>query len=364
MADRNRPKKVALFLPDLGGGGAERVVVAEAHELVRRGHHVDIVLGLVGGELLPLLPREARVLEMGASRLAGALIPLVRYLRRESPDALHATMWPSTVIAVAAHRLAGSKARLIVSDQAALSRQFTSSVQRATLAATTRLFYPVADHRICCSAAAADDVSRLSGVPREKFEVIYNPISPPSALKASDSARALFGGASKRLINVGNLKDQKNQQLLLRAFALSKHDDARLMIVGEGELRQPLQALAGELGIAERVAFPGFFLDPWPLYAAANLFVLSSDYEGFANVLAEALYAGLRVVSTDCVAGPREILDNGRFGTLVPVGDAEALARAIDSSFDIPLDPERARSRAMELSGPAQVARYAELLLG
>ena len=109
---------------------------------------------------------------------------------------------------------------------------------------------------------------------------------------------------------------------------------------------------------------PGFFLDPWPFYAAADLFVLSSDYEGFANVVAEALYAGLRVVSTDCVAGPREILDRGRYGTLVPVRDVDALARAIDSAFDQRADPERARQRALAISGPAQVQRYADLLTG
>ena len=364
MADPAPPKRIAFFLPDLGGGGAERVVVAEAHEIVRRGHQVDIVLAFGGGELLPLLPGKVRVIELGATRMAGALLPLARYLRRVAPDALHATMWPSTALAIAAHRLVGSKARLMVSDQAALSRQFTGPVRRASLVATTRLLYPMADFRICCSAAAADDVSRLSGVPREKFEVIYNPISPPLMLEANDQARSLFAGANKRLINVGNLKGQKNQALLLRAFALCAHDDARLVIVGEGGLRQPLQALAAKLGIADRVEFPGFFLDPWPFYAAANLFVLSSDYEGYANVLAEALYAGLRVVSTDCVAGPREILDGGRYGALVPVGDVEALSRAIDAAFQIPPEPVQARQRALELSGPSQAGRYADLLIG
>ena len=364
MPEEHKPRKIALFVPSMAGGGAERVVLAEAREFVRRGHQVDLILSLGGGELLPLLPAGVRVIEFAASRMAGGLGPLVRYLRSEQPHALHATMWPSTVIAVAAHRLARSKACLMVSDQVALSRQFTTIGKRAAVVATTRILYPLADHRVCCSSAAADDVARLSGVPRAKFEVIHNPIEPPAILEPSDQARAVFGDAGRRLINVGNLKQQKNQALLLRAFARSDHRDARLVIVGEGQLRASLQALAVELGIADRVSFPGFMLDPWPYYAASNLFVLSSDYEGFANVVAEALYAGLRVVSTDCVAGPREILGDGRFGVLVPVGDVDGLARAIDSTFDQPADPERARHRALAISGPAQVQRYADLLTG
>ena len=362
MPEDNAPRKIALFVPSMDGGGAERVVLAEARELVRLGHRVDLILSLGGGELLPLLPSEVRVIQFGASRMIGGFLPLVRYLRSERPDALHATMWPSTVIAVAAHKLARSKARLVVSDQVALSRQFVDRRKRAAVMATTRLAYPVADMRICCSSAAADDVARLSGMPRDKFEVIYNPIAPPARVEASEEALRLFETAGRRLINVGNLKHQKNQHLLLRAFAKSDYRDARLVILGEGELRQSLEALAKELGIADRVAFPGFFLDPWPFYAAANMFVLSSDYEGFANVVAEALYAGLRVVSTDCVAGPREILDGGRYGQLVPVGDADALARAVDAAFEQPGHPEQSRARALEISGPAQVARYVELL--
>ncbi|MES2001550.1 MAG: glycosyltransferase [Pseudomonadota bacterium] len=358
-----RAKTIALFVPDLGGGGAERVVLAEARDLIRQGHKVDLLLAFAGGELLALLPPQVRVIEFKARRLSAALRPLREYLRRENPDALHATMWPSTVIAIAAHRLARSGARLMVSDQVALSQQVTTFRQRAALRLSTALLYPLADIRVQCSAVAADDLAQLSGIARNRIEVITNPVEPPESLKSNARIEALWQvPKGERIINVGRLKDQKNQANLLRAFARLKRPKARLMILGEGELRAALEELAGELGIAERTIFAGFDIDQWPYLAAADLFVLSSDYEGFPLVLAEAMAAGLKVVSTDCPSGPVELLDGGRFGRLVPCRDPQALADAIDAALDEVGDPERMKARARALAGPAQIERYTALL--
>ena len=361
MADK-AVRKVAIFLPNLGGGGAERVALASAEDLARRGHQVELVLVAATGDLIPLVPEGVRVVDLKAHRIVAALSPLARYLREEQPDALHAVMWPVTIIAIMAHRLARSSARLVVSDQVALSRQVTGGLQRRLLEWTTRLLYPLADVRIACSKVAADDLARLSGVPRDRIEVIYNPISPPARIASNARVEALWHGKGPRLITVGNLKDQKNHALLLRAFARLGDGTARLMILGQGPLRPNLEALAAELGIGERVLFAGFTVDPWPYLASADLFVLSSDYEGFPLVLAEAMHAGLKVVSTDCISGPAELLDGGRFGRLVPCGDADALAKAIEQALAEPADPERMRARAVDMAGPAMVARYAELL--
>jgi glycosyltransferase involved in cell wall biosynthesis len=134
------------------------------------------------------------------------------------------------------------------------------------------------------------------------------------------------------------------------------------MIVGHGALRASLEQRAVELGIADRVVFPGFTLNLWPFLASAELFVLSSDYEGLPLVLAEAMHAGLKVVSTDCMSGPAEMLDGGRFGRLTPCGDAKALAVAIEAALIEPPQLERQRARAAEISGAAALDRYAELL--
>lgn len=363
MGEQVGSKRVALFLPDMSGGGAERVVLAEARELVRRGFEVDLVLALGGGALIDLLPPGVRLIEFKARRLAASLLPLIRYLRREKPKALHATMWPSTVIAIAAHRLAGSKARLIVSDQVTLSQQITGGRQLAWLKRTTRLLYPLADVRVQCSAVAADDLAQLADLRRDSIEVITNPVEPPATIATRPDIEKLWAmPRGERILTVGTLKKQKNHENLLRAFARLDRPQAKLMILGEGPFRPRLQQLAVELGISDHLLMPGFALDQWPFLASADLFVLSSDYEGFPLVLAEAMATGLRVVSTDCPSGPAELLENGKFGRLVPCRDHEALGRAIDQALDDAPQPDRQKAQAMKMAGPAQIARYVELL--
>lgn len=349
----------------MSGGGAERVALASIHDLLERGHEVDLVLVRAEGELLPLLPPQVTVVDLKSSRIFASLRPLVRYLRERKPDSIHALMWPVTIIAILAHRLARSRARLMVSDHVAHSQMIQAPRERAVFRWTTRRFYPVADFRIVVSADAADDLAALSGIPRDRFEVIYNPILTPATIATNPEVEQLWGDADQRIITVGSMKEQKNQALLLRAFAqLRGHPKAKLMILGEGQLRPMLEGLAKELGVADRVRMPGFAIDPWPYLASADLFVLSSDYEGFPLVLAEAMHAGLRVVSTDCVSGPREMLDGGRYGQLVPCGDATALAVAIEQALVTPAKPEHMRERADAMTGASKFARYAELLTG
>lgn len=359
----NCPRKIAIFLPNLGGGGAERVALSSAADLAAHGHRVDMLLVEAQGDLLPLVPDGVRIVDFKAHRLIASLPALVRYLREERPDTLHAVMWPLTIVAAVAHRLARSNAKLVVSDQNALSQSVPGGLQRRLLKYTVRLFYPLADARVMCSAVAADDLASLSGIPRDSIEVILNPISPPERIASTPEIEALWGETEgARLITVGSLKDQKNHALLLSAFAKVSDRKSKLMILGEGDLRPRLARQAAKLGIAKRVIMPGFAIDPWPYLASADMFVLSSDYEGFPLALAEGMYAGLRIVSTDCVSGPAEMLDRGRFGRLVPCGDADALARAIDEALDEPPRAEELRARADAVAGSAMVRRYTELL--
>jgi glycosyltransferase involved in cell wall biosynthesis len=355
-------KKVAILLPNLGGGGAERVALASAKDLAGLGHKVHLVLVEATGELIPLVPEGVRVIDLKAPRIIAALPALAQYLRGERPDTLHAVMWPVTIIGIIAHKLARSAARLVVSDQVALSQQVTGGLQRRLLEWTMRFFYPLADVRITCSATAADDLAKLSGIGRDRIEVIYNPISPPRRIATNARVKALWNGKGPRIITVGSLKEQKNHALLLTALARVKDRSAKLMILGEGPLRGDLDRLAVQLGVGDRVILPGFTVDPWPYLASADLFVLSSDYEGFPLVLAEAMHAGLKVVSTDCVSGPAEMLDGGRYGRLVRCGDADELAAAIDAALMEPADRKKMRDRAIAMAGPAMTSRYSELL--
>lgn len=344
----------------MGGGGAERVALEIIRELLGAGYQVDLVLVRATGELLPLVPAEVRVIDLDASRVLTALRPLTRYFRRERPDAMQVSLWPLTIVAILAHRLARSKARLMTSDHIAFGQ--ASSWDTLPIRLTAGALYRLADVRVSVSEGAARDLADLTGMRRACFEVIYNPISPPAEIRSMEAIEGLWGSAKIRIITVGSLKPQKNQALLLGAFARLGHESAKLMILGEGPLRADLEALAEQLGITDQVIMPGFVLDPWPYYASASLFVLSSDYEGFANVILEALAAGLPVVSTDCQSGPAEILDHGRLGTLVPVGDEAALAKAVARALDEGHDPEAGKSRAATFS-QGSARRYRQLLV-
>lgn len=362
-----RPKeRLAFLLPNFRGGGAERVALTLIREFVGRGYEVDLVLVRAEGALIKLVPPEATLVVLGASRFLAAIIPLARYLRERRPHAVQVRMWPLTVIAVLARALARSKARLVLSDHAPLSRHYSRSPRTLRLLKwSVRAFYPRAEARILVSAGAAEDLSRLTGLPRDAFTVVYNPLARVERPAPSADVEALWKGSDGRIISVGSLTAIKNHALLLDAFVrLRRLRRARLLIVGAGEELSALRAQAAREGVADDVVFAGFQPDPSALIASADLFVLSSEFEGFGNVLVEAMWLGVKVVSTDCPTGPREILAGGEFGRLVPCGDAQALAEAMDAALREPKMPDRLKRRAEALSGPATMERYLELMLG
>lgn len=359
--------KLSLVLPDLTGGGAERVMLTLAGEFAARGIAVDIVLMRREGELLDQAPQTVRIVDLKAPR--GRQVPLAfaRYLRAEKPDAVIANMWPLTTACIAARSIARSKARVVVCEHNMLSRAYVSNgpVHAVFMRRSIAALHPLADARVAVSSGVADDLAALSGIPRARFEVIHNPIAvrPPVAGAEAVVDAAWQGWRGKRILSVGTLKQQKNQALLIRAFArLVETVDARFMILGEGTLRGELEALTRRLGVADRVLMPGFHPDPAPFYRSADLFVLSSDYEGFGNVIVEALACGIPVVSTDCPSGPAEILDNGRYGRLVPVGDVDALAAAMHAALAADHDREALKRRAAEFFPEKAAQKYLRLL--
>jgi glycosyltransferase involved in cell wall biosynthesis len=228
-----------------------------------------------------------------------------------------------------------------------------------------RTFYPWAAEIVAVSEGAATDLARTTGLPRERVRVVYNPVITSALL--SRAARAsehpwLAPGQPPVVLGVGRLTSQKNFALLLHAFAtVRRARETRLLILGEGEQRSELEALAVRLGIADDVALPGFRDDAAACMAGAAVFVLSSAWEGLPTVLIEALAVGTRVVSTDCPSGPREILQDGRLGALVPVGDADALARALLRTLEQPRTPVPAEALAPFMSSAA-VDRYLSLI--
>jgi len=362
----NPPKTIAIVLPNLHAGGAERVAIALMHGFRAAGHRVEFVLMQAEGALLEEVPADVRVIDLKATRVRSAIRPLIRYFRNTPPRAAQVSMWPLTVGALIAAKVTRASTRVVVSDHTTVSKHLAAQpVTRRLLGWSVRLFYPWAAARVSVANGVADDFARLSGLPRESFTVIYNPVDgPPDRADPSSHIDDLWGDADDRIITVGSLKAEKNHRLLLRSFArLRPQGAAKLMIVGSGSLDGELKRLAASLGIADDVIFTGFVAQPWAHYLSADLFVLSSDHEGYPLVLIEAMRCGLRVVSTDCDNGPREILDGGKYGTLVPVGDEAALAAAMAQALDEPHSAEGVTRRADDLSGAEPMNQYLEMML-
>jgi glycosyltransferase involved in cell wall biosynthesis len=357
---------VAILLPDLRGGGAERVMVDLAREFARLGHTVEFVLMKATGDFLPETQHEFTLVDLATPRARNVAPALARYLRQRRPDALIAAMWPLTVIAPFAARMAGFRGHVLVSEHAMLSQQYAprGRLHRLALRASTFAGYRLASARVGVSHGTCADMAALSGMAPDRFVPIHNPVRP--AIRPSpdslDAANVLWATDGPRILTVGNLTPVKNHNLLLRGFAAMDRPDARLMLLGQGGNEAALRALASDLGVADRVIFPGFHADPSPFYATADLFVLSSDHEGFGNVIVEALSFGLPVVSTDCPSGPAEILEGGRFGRLVPVGDAPALARAMEDALAAPVDREALIRRAADFAPEIAARKYLDLL--
>ncbi|NAW11580.1 glycosyltransferase [Halomonas sp. D1-1] len=352
---------IAIVLPDLRGGGAERVNIDLAHEFARDGYNVEFVLMQANGELLQEAKRSFPVVDLDCHRSRVLPLALARYLRQRSPDALIAAMWPLTVIAPVAARLSRHRCRVLVSEHGMLSGEYGDwgRLHRTFLRASTAVGYRLAQQRIGVSSGLVRDMASLAGMSTADFQVIHNPVPPrpEPSVEAIEAAEALWSTpAGGRILTVGTMKAVKNHPLLLRAFAKLERQDARLMFVGDGQGRAALLSLARELGIENRVILAGFHSDPTPFYQTADLFALSSNYEGFGNVIVEAMACGTPVVSTDCPSGPAEILDQGRYGRLVPVGDVNAMTTAFSAALDEPTDTERLRARAADFH-PTRAAK-------
>jgi glycosyltransferase involved in cell wall biosynthesis len=359
--------KISMLLPNLVGGGVERIRIVLAHEFARAGHEVEFVLMQARGQLLEEAQACFPVVDLAIPRARNLPLALTRYLRRRRPDALLAAMWPLTVIAPLAQRLSGHRCTVLVSEHGMLSGQYRDwgRAHRVALRSSMAAGYRLAAHRVGVSSGVVKDIAALSGMRADAFDVIHNPVPPRPAPRAPavQAADALWSGpAGARIVTVGTLKAVKNHPLLLRAFAQLDRPDARLMFVGDGAGRDALRSLASDLGVADRVILAGFHPDPTPFYKTADLFVLSSDYEGFGNVIVEALACGTPVVSTDCPSGPGEILDRGRYGKLVPPGDAEALAGAIEVALSETHDRDSLTRRAGDFAPQVAAAAYLRLL--
>jgi glycosyltransferase involved in cell wall biosynthesis len=359
--------KIAIFLPSMRGGGAERQMRNLAEGFAARNVAVDLVLANAEGPYLKTISDSVNIVDLGASRVVYSLPGLVSYLRREQPEAMLAAMSHTNIIAIIACRLARCSTRLVVSERntPSLKKLNAATKRDRFLPRLMCLFYPWADAIVAVSGGVKSDLESHVGIKSPAIQVIYNPVVSPALYKKAQQnvAHPWFEDHRKVVLAVGRLNKQKDYPTLIQAFAkvYKKAADIRLIILGDGEERQHLQNLIDDTGLSDVVELPGFAENPYACMKRAAVFVLSSKWEGLPGVLIEALALGTPVVATDCPSGPGEILQSGKYGKLVNVGDVDGIAEGIISQLENPDFYEK-----MDLA-PFQseyaISRYLDILI-
>ena len=368
---------ISLFIPNLDGGGAERVMLHLAEGFAKRGFDVDLVVAQAEGAYLSKIPDTIRLVNLDAKSpvILFKTLALKQYLKQEQPAFLISTL-DIFSSATWAKRLAGVKTQVVMCVQTNLSQQFQDRhamlMQKIKWAVVQR-FYPWADAIVTASEGVARDIEQHAKISMQQMTVIHNPVVTSDFSEKAQEAIAHPWFADDQppvLLGVGRIVKQKSFATLIQAFARVRQCcPARLMILGDVDPREPgvkpeLEGLIKKFGLQDDVLFLGFVENPYAYMARANVFVLSSIYEGFGNVVAEAIAAGTPVVSTDCESGPAEILNKGQYGELVPVGDHEAMANAIVATLNQPMDTQVLKVRSQAFTIDCIVHQYLDVLNG
>lgn len=360
---------IACFVRALGGGGAQRAMVRLASGLAELGHPVTLLTLDPEGQFRRELSPAVTLAPLPARRLLTALPALVHHLARQRPAVLFTTEPACNIALIAARALARSRSRLVIRESLFPSLAARHSPHRATRLAyrLARLAYPHADAIVALTPAMASDLANVASLdPARISHIPLNPVVTPALLAAGRRApdHPWFTEPLPIILGVGRLDAQKDFATLLAAFALVRaRRPCRLLLYGDGPLRHALEQQRARSRFADDIALPGFHPAPFAAMARCAAFVLSSRYEGLPNALIEALACGAPVIACDCPSGPREVLGDGRYGRLVPVGDAPAMAAAIRLTLDHPIDRDMSRARGREFTIAASAALYAQVLL-
>ena len=328
---------IAVFVPSLEGGGAERVMVSLANLVAERHHAVTLITAkTIDGAYTSLVSKSVRIHALRTGTMWRTVRPLAQYLTQEQPDALIATLAEANMVALLARRLARVPSRTVIREANTPTLAFLRSpkIKKRITGKLIPKIYPFADAIVAVSTGVLDDLRRLLPSAQDKISLIYNPVLTPdlSTLAQEPLSHPWFQPKERAIVlAAGRLTHEKDHSTLVQAFARVRQKiPARLVILGEGAERANLLKQAHTLGVAEDFDLPGFDPNPFKYMARSDVFVLSSRYEGLPNVLIQAMACGCPVVSTNCPSGPEDILDGGKYGELVPVGDVEAIASAIE----------------------------------
>lgn len=359
--------KITFFTRHLKIGGLERVIVNLANRLSSLSHDVDIVTAIEEGSLVKDVSNDVRVVNLQSGRVIHSIIPFISYLYQNRPEVVYSGNDSINHLLAICNFLGLIPARLVVSLHIQLSR--LSRVDGVWYSNAIPWFakwtYRCADHVVAVSKDAANDLQSITGNLGDRISVIYNPVVDDTLREKAkeDVVHPWIEDPSTPVIlGIGRATPQKNFPLLVRAFEqVLKQTNAKLMILGGGPELSTVREEVGKRGLEDHVELLGYVSNPYAYLARASLYVLSSNFEGLPTTIIEALACGCPVVSTDCPSGPREILEDGRWGTLVPVGDAEALANAMVDTLANPPDSSQLKQRAETFSVDTAVEKYREV---
>jgi glycosyltransferase involved in cell wall biosynthesis len=364
MEKSQNMSRIAMLLPDLEAGGAQRVMLLLARKFVERGHHVDLILLSSSGPLHSHIPGGVKVVELAARSFClgqigfflSSICCLARWMRRKTPDVLLSTITGANLVALLARRCAAVPARIVIREATRLK-----NVNSALRLQAINWLYPQADTVIALSSVMATDLIEKVGVPSSSIRCIANPVDTVFINKQGREPVShcwLDSEQIKVIVSVGRLVLPKDYETLLRSFALLPRKlSARLIILGEGAEHVTLERLALHLGIADVIQFVGYDANPWRWMARADLFVLSSRWEGHPNALLEALALDLPIVATEYDDSVNVL--SARYGfTVVPAGNSTLLAQAIEDQLGSGL------SRSYEFANEVQdvVCAYLSVL--
>ena len=397
-----RAEKIAVLLPSLEGGGAERSMLNLATGFLAEGREVDIVLCQAKGAFLDEIPAGATMIELEATgglrarwiiarsnlqdffvRLRPVLLAkktapevarirsLQRYIVASQPDVILSALPYANLSAIWAKELSGSRVPVIVSERIALSSYCAAPSNSRKwrwryLPELVRRTYPKANRVVAVSDHVADELITTIGLHQDSVITVHNPVVDDNLRTRAQQPLEHPWFAQDEppvILAAGRFTEQKDFATLIRAFAAVRADrEARLVILGEGRLRDDLEQLVCTLGIQADVYMPGFVENPFQYMARASVLVLSSAYEGLPGVLIQALACGCAVVSTDCPGGSSEILEDGNYGALVSIGNADEMAKAVLAELDDPTPREILLRRAEDFSVERAVNNYLALL--
>jgi len=362
-------KKIAFFIPSLNFGGIEANTIRLATAFSKVGYDVDLIVGRAEGDYVDRVPSEINIVDFNRNKVYLTIPQLIRYMKISSPNVIiSGGEAPNITLIIAKILTLGTKTKIIVSIRTHLSTELKNSknINKKIMKYLGKILYHFADKVVAVSKGVAEDASKIFGLKKESIEVIYNPIVDESInlnMNKPVPHPWLTDEKVPVLLGVGRLVPQKNFSLLIKAFSIVRESESvKLIIIGEGPLRKDLEQEIIDLGLRGSIDLVGYQSNPYIYMKWSDVFILSSDWEGFGNVIVEAMACGLKIVSTDCNSGPSEILDNGKYGALVDTNNPKFLADAIITELKSKVDPQVNILRSKSFSVGNAMRQYKKLI--